>query len=104
MNATPSPPAWQGRSCHGTRHTTQGRTAGMSFLRAQRTTLSVHLLSAAFMIGILVFWQIGVRFRLASTLILPPPLEVWDAFVGGVIVGHWWLDIYFTVKATVLGA
>ena len=82
----------------------QGQTAGMSFLRAHRTTLSVHLLSAAFMIGILVFWQIGVRFRLASTLILPPPLEVWDAFVGGVIVGHWWLDIYLTVKETVLGA
>lgn len=30
--------------------------------------------------------------------------EVWVAFVGGVFVGHWWLDIYLTIKETVLGA
>jgi NitT/TauT family transport system permease protein len=68
-----------------------------------RTTLAVRLLSLGFLIAILVFWEVAFNLRLVSNLILPDPVDVWDAFVGGVIVGNWWLDIYLTIKETVLG-
>jgi NitT/TauT family transport system permease protein len=75
-----------------------------SRLRGHKTTLSVYALSCVFLIVIIALWQLAVTFEMASALILPPPVEVWQAFVGGVIAGHWWNDIYLTIKETVLGA
>ena len=77
---------------------------GLSRWRQHKTLVSVYALSFAFLIIILALWQLAVTFEMAAALILPAPVDVWQAFAGGVIAGHWWNDIYITIKETVLGA
>jgi NitT/TauT family transport system permease protein len=79
------------------------RLAWPSRMQPSRMSVMAALLSAAFMVALLVVWQVLVMAHAISPLILPPPAGVWVAFVDGVFYGTWWPDIAVTIEETVIG-
>lgn len=57
----------------------------------------------AFLVGVVVLWQLAVSLRWVDNLILPPPLEVLTSFVDLATTPRIWGDVWVTTWETIAG-